>query len=337
MLTFASLYPKIDLTDTFYDDESCKIGINANNSYLISKLNSTVIVYDATHSKIMTFIDSILVDKLRYSSLKRLYEVSDSGKSQLSASRIRFVLENANNVNAKYEPSLAETYHNEISILKNAYKNDCCTHLSSDISWQIKHFMKYATTYDIRISDANTVRGVTKNLILIDEVTEVIHHAIVRDGKLYFNNTQKENISRISFIKNNFNFYEYGHYEANDGEIINLFRTRLRLIESHYNPKSQQYTIDIKQGLTDGFTMQEMMDKSIAYEPTSEVINDKVCHLTMKQSTYDEDFIFNFVFERDIIFEPRQSFIDNLVELSIIDKNTTITPEAVNIYEMNII
>lgn len=337
MLTFASLYPKIDLNDTFYDDESCRIGINENNSYLISKLDSTVIVYDKTNSKIMTFIDSILVDKLRYSSLKRLYDVSGSGTSHLLSSRIRFMLENTNDITAKYEPSLAETYHNEISILKNAYKNDCCTHLSSAISWQIKHLMKYSTTYDIRISDETTVRGVAKNLILIDEGTEVIHHAIVRDGKLYFNNTKKENISRISFIKNNFNLYEYGHYEANDGEIINLFRSRLRLIESHYNPKSQQYTIDIKQGLTDGSTMRELMDKSVMFEHINEFVNDKVCHLKMKQSIYDENFIFNFVFERDIIFEPRQSFIDNLVELSIIDEGSTITPEAVNTYEMNII
>lgn len=338
MLAFASMYPRIDLNESFYDNDNCRIGVSENKFYLVSKLNTTVLVFEKNPDKIMTFIDGFLVDKIRYSSLNRLYETSGSGMTHLPVSRIKFILDNINNVTAKYDPSLEETYYNEIIILKNAYKNDCCTHLSSDISWQIKHFMKYSKSYNIRILDEIVVDGVTKSLMIIDEDSQAIHYAIIRNGKLYFSSATREKPLRISFITNNFNFYEYGHFESTDGEIINLFRSQLRLIESHYNPKSYQYTIDVKHGLTNGHTMREMIDNSGIKEVTNdESVNEKVTHSTINQAIYDENYIFNIIFETEIIFEPTQSFIDSLVELSIIDENIPITPEDVNIYEMTII
>lgn len=341
MLAFTSMYPRIDLNESFYEDDDYRIGMSENKYYLVSKLNTTVLVYEKHPEKIMTFIDGALVDKLRYSSLKRLYaslgETNGSGTSKMLASRIKFILENINNANAEYVPSPAETYHNEIELLKNAYKNDCCTHLTSDISWQIKHFMKYAKSYDIRIYDEMSVHGMTKFLILIDEGEDVIYKAIIRDGKLYFTNHKREKTLRELFVKDNFNFYDYGYYESTDGEIINLFRSRLRLIESHYNPKSQQYTINVKHGFTNGRTMREMIDKEIINELLDENVNQMVTHSTINQAVYDENYIFNTIFESELIFEPTRAFINNLLELSIVDENMPITIEDVKIYEMTVI
>lgn len=341
MLAFTSMYPRIDLNESFHEDDNCRIGTSENKYYLVSKLNTTVLVYEKHPEKIMTFIDGFLVDKLRYSSLKRLYaslgETNGSGTTIMLASRIKFILENINNADAKYVPSPEETYHKEIKLLKNAYTNDCCTHLTSDISWQIKHFMKYSKSYEIRIYDEMLIDGMTKSIILIDESEDVIYKAIVRDGKLYFTNPKREKSLRESFIKDNFNFYDYGYYEATDGEIINLFRTRLRLIESHYNPKSQQYTIKVKHGFTNGRTMREMIDKEIIKELIDENVNQMVTESKINQAVYDENYIFNTVFENELIFEPTQAFINSLVSLSIIDDNTPLTVEDVKIYEMTVI
>lgn len=338
MLAFTSMYPRIDLNESFYEDDNYRIGTSENNYYLFSKLNTTVLVYEKHPEKIMTFIDGFLVDKIRYSPLKRLYSSLGEGNGSIVlASRIKFILENINNVKAEYVPSPEETYHKEIKLLKNAYENDCCTHLNSDISWQIKHFMKYAKSYDIRIYDEMSIGGMTKSIILIDEGEDVIYKAIVRDGKLYFTNPKREKSLRESFVKDNFNFYDYGYYEATDGVIINLFRTRLRLIESHYNPKSQQYTINVKHGFTNGRTMQEMIDEEIINELIDENVNQMVTQSKINQAVYDENYIFNTVFENEIIYEPTQDFINNLVSLSIIDVNTPFTIEDVKTYEMVVI
>lgn len=123
MLTLSSWYPNIDLNESFYEDDSFRIGVNGQNYYLISKLDKTLIVYERSHpQKIRTFIDFVSVDSLRYNSFKRLYnelgETSGSGRSRLIAAEIRFRLENPS-VQAEYVPSLAEMHRHEIEVLKS--------------------------------------------------------------------------------------------------------------------------------------------------------------------------------------------------------------------------
>lgn len=325
MLTFSSLYPKIDINDTFYEDVDCRIGVNTNHSYLISKLDSTIIVFDKTYSKIMTFIDLILVDKLRYNSLKRLYseigEDNGSGSSKTPASQIRFSLENIGSVvNATYHPSLEEIHRSDIELLKIAYKNDCCTHLSSDISWQIKHFMKYIRTYDVRIHEALFSDGLKNYLIIVDEDHEIIYESILHNGILYFSDPKREKPLKYRLVDINFNSFTYKYYVSLSGNILHSLVFGNVSMEVYYDILLKEYTINYKQ---------ETIDE--------DNVNFITVPKKLVQSEYNEDFIFDFIFENYIINFPRYSFIEKLVELSILEENSPLTFEHVTTYEMMLI
>lgn len=83
--------------------------------------------------------------------------------------------------------------------------------------------------------------------------------------------------------------------------------------------------------------MREMIDKEIINELLDENVNQMVTHSTINQAVYDENYIFNTIFESELIFEPTRAFINSLLELSIVDENMPITIEDVKIYEMTVI
>lgn len=324
MLTLSSWYPKIDLNESFYEDDSCRIGVNGQNYYLISKLDKTIIVYERSHpQKIRTFIDLVSVDSLRYNSFKRLYnelgESSGAGRSSLTAAEIRFRLENPT-VRFEEDQSLEKTNYREIDILKKAYKNDCCTHLSSDISLQIKRFMKYVNLYEIRIVDSNCVNDSGKILIIIDEINELVYKAIIRDNILYFTNLIKEKPTKESFVKKYFQLSDYKHYESPSDVVIDIFKSDKLLIESRYDPRIKAYSIYCHRTLSDGDTLTTSVEQK-----------------TISEYEYDVNFIFNFVFESEFMCYPKEDFIERLRELSILAENERVTLEHVKIYEMTII
>lgn len=324
MLTFASLYPKINLNEFFYEDETCRIGVNGHHYYLISKLDSTIIVYVKSNpQKIMTFIDLILVDKLRCSPMERLYQslgdIDGHGKSQLPAAVIRFLLENPT-VKIDREPSLEQVHHYEIERLKRSYKHDCCTHFNSNISWQIKHFMKYVNLYSIRILNYNSIHQSDKKLAIVDEVNDLIYKAIIRDELLYFTNLVKAKPLKESFVGKYFELSEHSHYESATDQVIDIFQSNLFSVESHYNPITKEYLIC-----------------SIRYEVVDDSVTTIISEQTIAGDVYDVNFIFNFIFETTFIHQPRQEFIGMLQDLAILEYGETLTLEHVNIYEMSVI
>lgn len=324
MLTLSSWYPKIDLNESFYEDDSCQIGVNGQNYYLISKLDKTIIVYERSHpQKTRTFIDLVSVDSLRYNSFKRLYnelgENSGSGRSRFTAAEIRFRLENPT-VQAEYVPSLTEMHRHEIDILKKAYQNDCCTHLSSDISWQIKLFMKYVHLYEIRIVDSKCVNDSGKMLIIIDENNELVYRAIIRDNILYFTNLIKEKPTQESFVKKYFQLSDYEHYESLSDVIIDIFKSDKLFIESRYDPIKKAYSIYCHRTISDGDTLTTSVEQKI-----------------ISEHEYDVNFIFNFVFDSEFLCYPKEDFIERLRELSILAENERVTLEHIKVYEMTII
>jgi len=282
MLTLQSLFPKLDFTKPYYDDENCFIGISDYKYYFVSKLNSTILIY--AQSKILTFIDNVLVDKRRLSCRE------DKNKT------------------------------NETDFLKEAYKHDCCTHLNKDISKKIRYFMRYANSYDIRIFDTVSIYNDTKFLLIIDESDKIPYHAIVRNNNIYFNNPKKDLPLRHSLLINNFYLRDYGEYTSPSGEIINIFQSQSRLIESHYYPDHKHYIID---GLT--VTGDYDLKKSSHFYKKINVLG------------YDEEFIFNFVFENEIIHEPIEKFLETLLDMSILQADEQLTLEHIYLYEMAMI
>lgn len=324
MLTLSSWYPKIDINESFYEDDSCRIGVNGQNYYLISKLDKTIIVYERSPpQKTRTFIDLVSVDSLRYNSFKRAYhelgESSGAGRSSLTAAEIRFRLENPS-VQAEYVPSLAEMHRHEIEILKKAYKNDCCTHFSSDISFQIKHFMKHTDMYEIRILDSKGIHNVEKMFAIIDEKNELVYRAIIRDNILYFTNLIKEKPTKESFVKKYFQLSDYEHYESPSDVFIDIFKSDKLFIESRYDPIIKSYSIYYHRTISDGDTLTTSVEQK-----------------TISENEYDVNFIFNFVFESEFMCYPEEDFVERLRDLSILAENERVTLEHVKVYEMTII
>ena len=324
MLTFASLYPKINLNEFFYEDESFRIGVNGHHYYLISKLDTTIIVYVKSNpQKIMTFIDLILVDKLRCSSTQRLYQelgdTTGSGKTRLTAAELRFRLENPT-IQSNHVPSLEEVHSYEIERLKKAYKHDCCTHFNSAISWQIKHFMKYVNLYSLRILNSTSVHQSDKKLAIVDEDNELIYKAIIREELLYFTNLVKYRPVKESFVKKYFELSEYEHYESTTDVVIDIFKSNFFSIESRYNPVTKDYVIYFSQ-----------------YEIVDDLVTTAIFERTIASDVYDVNFIFNFIFETKFIRYPRQEFTGMLQDLSILEYGEVLTLEHVNIYEMSVI
>jgi len=324
MLTLSSWYPKIDLNESFYEDDSCRIGVNGQNYYLVSKLDTTIIVYERSHpQKTRTFIDLVSVDSLRYNSFKRLYnelvENSGSGRSRLTAAEIRFRLENPT-LRFEDDTSLENIHCREIDILKKAYQNDCYTHLNSDISWQIKHFMKYVDLYEIRIIDSKCINDLGKMLIIIDEKNELIYRAIIRDNILYFTNLIKEKPTKESFVKKYFQLSDYEHYESLSDVIIDIFKSDKLFIESRYDPIIKAYSIYCHRTISDGDTLTTSVEQK-----------------TINEQEYDVNFIFNFIFDSEFLCYPKEDFIERLRELSILGENECVTLEHVKVYEMTVI
>lgn len=282
MLTIQSLFPKIDLTMHSYEDDFCFFGESDHKIYFISKLDTTIIIYDNICSKLLTFIDEILVDKRR---------------------RFR-----------KLEPIIQEK---DLEFLQKAYKNDCCTHFGKDISKKIRHFMKYVRSYDLRIFDMPSVHNDTKFIFINDEIDKIQYKAIVRDNEIYFNNPKKEHSIIHSLFINKFKFRGYDEYTSPDGKVINIFQTYSRIIEAYYCPQQRCYLIDGKRDIQD----YDFDGSSIFFKRIENV-------------DYDETFIFNFIFETEIINEPLESFLNKLAELSIINVNEKLTMDHINMYEM---
>lgn len=65
MLTLESLFPILNLTTPSHDDEFCLFGESDNKVYFVSKLDTTIIIYDNLNVNLLTFIDNVLVDKRR--------------------------------------------------------------------------------------------------------------------------------------------------------------------------------------------------------------------------------------------------------------------------------
>lgn len=325
MLTFSSLYPKINLNESFYEDDDCRIGMNAQNYYLISKVDNTIILFDQSHpQKIMTFIDLILVDKLRYNSFKKLYhEIGDttgSGKSTLQASHIRFLLEGGI-AQAEFVENFADKHRGEIKLLKKYYQNDCCTHLSVSVSRQIKQFMKYSKFYDIRIKISNDFGMMTQQLIIIDEDTESIYWAIVHDDVVYFTSLPRYQHIRENIAKNKFRLSYYYHYTSVSGCFIDLFKSPNLIMKSYYDPILKTYTID-------GFRKKDD-------DELNEIVS--VHQEISRQETYSIDFIFDFIFENELVHYPSNDFIKILRDMSILEEDGKIQIEHVKTYEMAII
>jgi hypothetical protein len=325
MLTLSSWYPNIDLNESFYEDDSCRIGMNGQNYYLISKLDKTIIVYEKSHpQKIRTFIDLVSVDSLRCNSFKKLYhelgDTNGSGKSTLQASHIRFLLEGGI-AQAEFVENFADQHRGEIKLLKKYYENDCCTHLSVSVSQQIKQFMKYSKFYDIRIKISNDFGMMTQQLIIIDEDTESIYWAIVHDDVVYFTSLPRYQPIRENIAKNQFRLSYYYHYTSVSGCFIDLFKSPNLIMKSYYDPILKTYTID-------GFRKKdddELNEFVSVYQEIS------------RKETYSIDFIFDFIFENELVHYPSNDFIKTLRDMSILGEDEMMRVEHVKTYEMAII
>lgn len=216
----------------------------------------------------------------------------------------------------KLEPIIQEK---DLVFLLKAYKNDCCTYFGKDISKKVRHFMKYVRSYDLRIFDVPSIHNDTKFILIEDEVDKIQYKAIVRDNEIYFNNPKKEHSIRHSLFINKFKFCRYDEYTSPDGKVINMFQTYSRVIESYYCPVQRCYLIDGKRGI---------QDYDFDFDGSSSFFKK------IEKVDYDETFIFNFIFETEIINEPLESFLNKLVELSILGFDEKLTMDHINMYEM---
>lgn len=296
MATLNELYPNIDLSQTVYENEVSFLGACGLIRYLISKLDDSIIVLDMEKDHIH---NTILVFSnnilVNTFKIKHLFITTSTSTDINESLRSR-------------DQYIAE-------FLQLYYLNDCFIHLGSLVNDQINYYMKSTLYYKVNLYICEERGKKVLNYIEIeDNVYNYTYKAIVRDGLVYFTMMFNDDPEKKDFVTTKFNLRDYNHYESVGGYVIDTFSGDYYIVESHYDPYAHQYKIT-----------------SACYE-TQKVNKDM--EVVEQESGYDLDFIFNFVYNKVIMNYPKYSFLEKLVEMSILSEGEKLTHEHMNIYDM---
>lgn len=297
MTTLNTLYPVIDLAHQIvYENERSFLAETGELIYLINKSDNAVIVMDCK-SQLNHMVISIFKENVLVNSfdVRHLFITQGTGYTP--------------------EGIQEERWKMYIDFLEPYYLNDCALHLGVDINDQINHFMKHVAYYKVHLHFLHEHGKKVLNTIEIeDNVYNFTYKAIVRDNLVYFTEMFNDDPEREEFVKSKFNLQDYTHYESAGGYVIDSFAGDWFIAETHYDPYLQLYQY-----------------KTVRYE-NSTVFKDM--ELIKDHQEYDVNFIFNFIYNHVIIHYPKYSFLEKLVELSILSEDEKLTHEHMKIYDM---
>ena len=297
MTTLNTLYPVIDIAHQIvYENERSFLAETGELIYLINKSDNAVIVMDCK-SQLNHMVISIFKETVLVNSfdVRHLFITQGTGYTP--------------------EGIKEERWKMYIDFLESYYLNDCAIHLGVDINDQINHFMKHVAYYKVRLNFLQEHGKKVLNTIEIeDNVYNFTYKAIVRDNLVYFTEMFNDDPEREEFVKSKFNLQDYTHYESAGGYVIDSFAGDWFVAETHYDPYLQLYQY-----------------KTVRYENSTVF---KEMELIKDHQEYDLNFIFNFIYNHVIIYYPKYSFLEKLVELSILSDGERLTHEHMKLYDM---
>lgn len=296
MTTLNELYPTIDLNHQIvYRTDRSLLGKTGDIIYLINKSDNAVIVMDSKRPNNMGI--TVFNDNVLVNSfdVKHLFISQSTSYTPEGIERDRWKM--------------------YIDFLEPYYLNDCAIHLGTAINDQVNHYMKSVAHFNVRLNFLQEHGQKILNTIEIeDKVYNFTYKAIVRDGLVYFTMMFNDDPDREEFVRSKFNLQEYTHYESAGGYIIDSFAGDWFIAETHYDPYLHLYQY-----------------KTARYENSTVL---KEIDLLKEHQEYDVNFIFNFIYNSVIIYHPKYSFLEKLVELSILTDGEKLTHEHMKIYDM---
>lgn len=297
MTTLKEIYPKIDFNHQIVYKNDCSfLGEIDSIIYLINKSDNAVIVMNCDKDPTHMGI-SIFKDNILVNSFN---------VKHLFISK-----------NTRYTPEGIdkERWQMYVEFLESYYRNDCAIHLGTNINDQINNYMKNVAYYKVHINFVEEHgQKILATIEIVDKVYNFNYKAIVRDGLVYFTMMFNDDPDREEFVKSKFNLQEYIHYESSGGYVIDSFSGDLFIAETHYEPYLKLYQY-----------------KTVRYDNSTVL---KEMDIIKEQQEYDVNFIFDFIYNSVIIYHPKYSFIEKLVELSILTDGERLTPEHMKIYDM---
>lgn len=296
MTTLKDLYPMLDVKQHIvYSTERSLLGKSGELIYLINKSDNAIIVMDTNRS------NNLGVTVFKDNVLVNSFDV-----------RHLFISQSASYTTEGIQRDIWKMY---VEFLEPYYLHDCAIHLGTDINDQVNQYMKSVAHYNVRLKFLQEHgQQVLSTIEIEDKVYNFTYQAIVRDRLVYFTMMFNDDPDREAFVKSKFNLQEYTHYESAGGYVIDTFAGDWFIAETHYDPYLQLYQY-----------------KTIRYD-NSTVFKD--IDLIKDHQEYDVNFIFNFIYNSLIIYHPKYSFVEKLVELCILTDGEKLTHEHMKLYDM---
>lgn len=297
MTTFKELYPQINLEQIAYETEHSAMGYSDRLYYLVNKKNDAIIVMDTSKDSFYLTVFVFEQETLVNTFKHKHLFMTHSAQDDVEGERNQALT------------TLMESYYN----------NDCYIHLGEAINDQVNKFMKSVNCFKVKLHFLNEYGKQVLDFIEIeDHVYDYVYKAVVRDGLVYFTMMFNDDPEQEEFVNNKFNLNVYNHYEAAGGFVIDLFSGDYFKVTAHYDFYEEQYTVDI-----------------IRYDQSSKI--KKYREILKNHEQYDVNFIYNFVYETVVLNYPKYTFMQELIEMSILNEDEQLTSEHMKIYDMAVI